>query len=74
MSTYLKVQGHTALVRDTSSNAVINTSEVDYKKYIAQKEALKLKRSEFEKQTQEINNLKNDLAEIKSLLQKILEK
>ena len=74
MSNLLKVEGHDSLVRDVTSGAIINKSEAEYTKYIKQKEAFQLRRAEMQRQAEEINNLKNDLSEIKSLLQKILEK
>ena len=36
MSKLFKVEGHVDLVRDEYSNAIINTNQSDYKKYMYQ--------------------------------------
>lgn len=74
MSKYLKVEGNSSLVREVSSQAIINKNDTDYKSYMLQKEALRSRRLEIQQQAAEINNLKEDLAEIKSMLQNILGK
>jgi len=74
MSKYLKVEGHDSLYRDTSSGAIINSSETGYKKYMAQRKKLESKSKEFQKQNEEINKLKDDLIDIKNMLRTLLEK
>ena len=74
MSDTLKVEGHTHLVRDVNSNAIINTNTSDYQLYmkrvkVREKEADKLRNA-----CKEINNLKSELREIKGLLTKVLDK
>ena len=70
----LKVEGHENLVRDTSSNAVINSSTSEYKIYMARYRAREQQSDELRNACKEINNLKSELREIKSLLTKVLEK
>ena len=67
MSHTLKVEGHTHLVRDVNSNAIINTNTSDYQLYmkrvkVREKEADKLRNA-----CKEINNLKSELREIKEM-------
>ena len=70
----VKVEGHTNLVRDMKSGAIISTSTVEYMNYM---KALKLKEEE-KQQTKnmcdELNKLKDEFAEIKNLLKQIIEK
>ena len=70
----VKVEGHTNLVRDMKSGAIISTSTVEYMNYM---KAVKLKEEE-KQQTKnmcdELNKLKDEFAEIKNLLKQILEK
>lgn len=70
----VKVEGHTNLVRDMKSGAIISTSTVEYMNYM---KAVKLKEEE-KQQTKnmcdELNKLKDEFAEIKNLLKKIIEK
>lgn len=64
---YIKVEGHSHLVRDDSSHGIVNTDIENYK--------LTMKRRELMKTTrEEINTLKDDMDEIKSLLTKLIER
>ena len=58
------------LVRDVSSNAIINTNNVAYEARLAQIEETKLDAQ----QSEDIINLKKDVEEIKKLLKKIASK
>lgn len=69
---FLKVSGHDGLVRDTSNGAIINTNEGDYKVYMAQKQNALQRQRQISEQAEEINNIKNELSEIKSLLTQLL--
>lgn len=66
-SNYIPVEGHTNLVRDAATGAIIN---IDKGKAAKAKKA----RENILKEKQEILELKNDVAEIKSLLTKLLER
>ena len=70
----LKVQGHDSLVRDTTSNAIINSSTSEYKIYMAKYRAREQQSDELRNACKEINNLKAELREIKSLITKVLDK
>ena len=74
MEQYLKVSGHENLVRDISSKAVINTSMVEYEEYMARRRAKEQEKELITKQTEEINNLKSEISEIKQLLTELLMK
>tara|TARA_B100000768_G_C11202942_1_gene342574 strand:- start:335 stop:553 length:219 start_codon:yes stop_codon:yes gene_type:complete len=69
----IKVEGHTSLVRDTSSNAVITTSS-DYMIYMARYKARNKQGDELRTACKEINNLKAELREIKDLLKQVVKK
>jgi len=64
----LKVQGHDSLVRDTTSNAIINSSTSEYKIYMAKYRAREQQSDELRNACKEINNLKAELREIKTLI------
>jgi hypothetical protein len=63
----LKVEGHTNLVRDTNSGAILNINKSEVEIARARKEARRKKDKEFE-------DLKNEVSEIKNLLHKLIEK
>ena len=72
---YLKVEGKSDLVRDTNSGgAIINTNKNAYE--IAKRRAAEAQkqRDEIRGATREINNLKCEMHEIKSMLKTLLEK
>ena len=74
MSEYLKVEGYNNLVRDTKSNAIINTDRSAYQ--MAKKRAAdaQRQRDEIRNASREINNIKCEMHEIKSMLKTLLDK
>ena len=62
----IPVEGHKGLYRDEKSNAIVNCNDYEYQEY------LRVKNSTLDEKT-EIENLKIELTEIKSLLAKLLE-
>ena len=73
MST-LKVKGHTHLVRDLKSQAIINTDSDAYARYMARKAKQAKKDDEVRKVIREVNDIKSEMFEIKDLLKKVLDK
>lgn len=65
---YLKVEGHSDLVRDLSSRAIINTNKREYEEYMERVRMAEEKDQLLSQHTEDINNIKNDLQEIKTLL------
>ena len=70
----LRVEGHESLVRDTISNAVINSSSSEYTIYMARHRARNKQSDELRTACKEINTLKAELREIKDLIKKVIEK
>jgi len=70
----LKVEGHDSLVRDVSSNAIINTSKADYELYLKRVKSREQQSDEIRNAVKEINTLKTELEEIKVLLKEVLKK
>jgi hypothetical protein len=62
----IPVEGHKGLYRDEKSNAIVNCNDYEYQEY------LRAKNSSLDEKG-EIENLKTELTEIKSLLAKLLE-
>jgi len=60
----LKVKGHDALYRDTSTGAILNTDKSEYAKI----RAARKRSTKFETMENDLNNLKDEISEIKSLL------
>ena len=74
MNDFLKVLGHNGLVRDTSSGAIINTNKTEYDEYMARVREAEERENAISQHTIEINNIKNELQDIKSLILQLLNK
>tara|TARA_B100001250_G_scaffold182407_1_gene156985 strand:+ start:2504 stop:2731 length:228 start_codon:yes stop_codon:yes gene_type:complete len=70
----LKVKDSTSLYRDTESGAIINCSDVEYDSYITLKQQKLKEVVDLETQKKDIDNLKDEITEIKGLLSQVLNK
>ena len=69
--TIAKVQGHSHLVRDLKSHAIVNTDSDAYARYMARKAKQSKKDDEMRSVVREVNSLKTEMREIKDLLREI---
>ena len=74
MSEYKSIEGHNDLIKDMHSKAVINTNRSAYLAAVQRKKALQQQKDELRDATREINILKSEMHEIKSLLLQLVEK
>ena len=74
MVDYIEVEGNKNLVREVSSNAIINRNRGAYE--LAKKRAAdaQRQRDEIRNTTRDINTLKSEMYEIKNLLIGLIEK
>ena len=70
----MKVEGYSNLVRDTNSRAIINKDKNAYNLAKRRAEEAQRQRDEIRGATREINNLKCEMHEIKSMLKTLLER
>ena len=68
MSDTAKVQGHAHLIRDLKSQAIINTDSDAYARYMARKIKQRQKDDEVRQVIRDVNELKNEMREIKNLI------
>lgn len=68
----VQVENNPDLVRDTSTNAIINTNSSAYEARRAQISAVNAQQKIDEQQRQDIDQLKTDMVEIKKMLEKLL--
>ena len=71
---YLQVEGHDDLVRDTNSTAIINNNKGAYLLAKQRAEAAQRQRDAIRTANREINNIKSEMHEIKSMLKTLLDK
>ena len=74
MSIKLKVEGHTDLVRDANSKAIINTNVSEYQLYMARRQTRKSQLDQIKSACREINSIKNELKEIRDLVLELVKK
>ena len=72
MSEFIKVEGHTHLIRDVNSNAIVNTNKSEYQLYLQRRKNREKQSDELRGAVKEINNLKKDIREIKELIKEIV--
>ena len=70
--TYLKVEGHGELYRDSTSNSIVNRNTTDYNTYMSQKKMRTSKNQKVDTMEQDLAYLKNEINEIKSLLKDLV--
>lgn len=69
---YSRIKDNQSFIRDLNSNSIINTNSLEYEDYLARKKINSEKNEKMNKMEDEIENIKNDLDEIKNLLRSIL--
>ena len=70
----LRVEGFESLVRDTSSNGIINTNQTEYTLYMKRVRDREKQGDEIRNTVKEINSLKAELREIKELIKGVVSK
>ena len=71
---FLQVEGHDDLVRDTESTAIINKNRGAYLIAKQRAESAQRQRDAIRNANREINNIKSEMHEIKSMLKTLLDK
>jgi len=69
----IEVQGYADLARDSNSNAIVNTNFAAYEAAIRRSKITKKKNDDLRDAIRDINILKNEMKEIRSLLLKMVE-
>ena len=69
---YLKVEGHGELYRDSTTNSIVNRNTSDYNRYMSQKKTKNEEREKVDTMEQDLAHLKNEINEIKSLLKDLV--
>jgi len=78
---YVKIESNASLVRDMTSNAIINTNKEEYLNYINRvsrqtslNETQTNNTEEIQVLKKEINSMKEDLSDIKTMLLSLIDK
>ena len=68
---YMKIEGHSNLVRDPNTNTIVNVDSREYNEYLTRKKSLKNKDIKIESLENQLEELRGDLNEIKILLKNL---
>lgn len=67
-----KIGGNKDLARDPETNAIINVNSLDYERYIAMRSAKNQKNKVVDNIEEDLNDLRGEINEIKSLLKELV--
>ena len=70
----INIKNHPDLVRDMASGAILNTNRGEYENYLIRRQKKQEQQRLLENQEALINTLKNEVDELKSLVQMLLQK
>ena len=74
MNKYVKVKSDVSLVRDVESNAIISRNQSEFDKFIKLSEKKYADKKKFDNMRSDLDSLKQDMDEIKTLLRNIMDK
>ena len=74
MENYLKVESEDSLVRDIDSNAIVNQDQDEFKNFLELSQKKYEERKNFNNMRSDLDSLKQDMDEIKTLLRNIMDK
>ena len=74
MNKHIKVKSDVSLVRDVNSNAIISKNQSEFDKFIKLSEKKYEEKKKFDSMRSDLDSLKEDMEEIKTLLRNIMDK
>ncbi len=63
-----KVDGHSSLIRDENTNAILNTNSAEYNNYLSLRAKKRHGSERIDNMENDLKSLKDDINEIKTLL------
>lgn len=70
---HIPVKNHSGLYRDSQSGAIINSNKNDFQKYIENRNRMQNQSEKVENLEKNLDKLKDDINDIKSLLTRFIE-
>ena len=74
MDKYLKVKSDVSLFRDKDSNAIVNKNKGEFDKFLKLSQKKYEEKKKFDDMRSDLDSLKQDMNEIKTLLKNIMDK
>ena len=66
------IKGHKDLARDPATNSIVNVNDHDYQHYVEGRNAKRIKNESLENMKDDLDGLKSEMNEIKSLLKELV--
>ena len=74
MNKHIKVKSDVSLVRDIDSNAIISKNQSEFDKFLKLSQKKYEEKKKFDDMRSDLDSLKEDMDEIKTLLRNIMDK
>ena len=74
MNKYIKVKSDVSLVRDMDSNAIVSQNKSEFDKFVKLSQKKYEEKLKFDNMRSDLDSLKQDMDEIKTLLRNIMDK
>ena len=74
MSKHIKVKSDVSLVRDVDSNAIISKNQSEFDKFLKLSQKKYEEKAKFDNMRSDLDSLKQDMDEIKTLLKNMMDK
>ena len=74
MNKHIKVKSDVSLVRDIDSNAIISKNQSEFDKFVKLSKKKYEEKKKFDNMRSDLDSLKQDMNEIKTLLRNIMDK
>ena len=74
MENIVHVEGNPSLIRDMGSNAIVNANQSEYEAYMRNRATMMSRVNQIQSQDEKINRLENDINDIKTMLQLLINK
>ena len=74
MENYIKVKSDVSLVRDMDSHAIVNQNKSEFDKFLKLSQKKYEEKVKFDNMRSDLDSLKQDMDEIKTLLRNIMDK
>ena len=74
MNKHIKVKSDVSLVRDIDSNAIISKNQSEFDKFLKLSQKKYEEKKKFDDMRSDLDSLKQDMNEIKTLLKNIMDK
>ena len=67
-----KIEGHPDLIRDSNTNAILNTNQSGYENYIAMSQVKQKEIEKVDSLERDLDTIKDEINQVKTLIQELI--